>query len=50
MRFLLDHGLPRSTVESLLALGIESDHVGNLGMATAQVQLFSMKPVDERPS
>jgi len=36
MRFLLDHGLPRSTVESLLALGIESDHVGNLGMASAQ--------------
>jgi len=35
MKYLLDQGLPRSTVEHLCGMAIESDHVGNLGMASA---------------
>jgi predicted nuclease of predicted toxin-antitoxin system len=35
MSYLLDQGLARSTVEYLRQMGIESEHVGNLGMASA---------------
>jgi len=35
MNFLLDQGLARSTVEYLREMGIESEHVGNLGMAAS---------------
>lgn len=35
MKFLLDQGLPRSTVGNLEGMGLEAEHVGNLGLATA---------------
>ncbi len=35
MKYLLDQGLSRSTIEYLLEMGIESEHVGTLGMAAA---------------
>lgn len=35
MRFLLDQGLPRSTVLHLHHIGIDSVHVGDRGLATA---------------
>lgn len=33
--FLLDQGLPRSTVQHLLGMGLQAVHVGNLGLASA---------------
>lgn len=35
MNFLLDRGLPRSTVQHLQAVGIKAEHIGGLGLATA---------------
>ncbi|HKO05676.1 MAG TPA: DUF5615 family PIN-like protein [Candidatus Acidoferrales bacterium] len=35
MKLLLDQGLPRSTLPHLLIIGIESAHVGDMGLASA---------------
>lgn len=35
MKLLLNQGLPRSTVRILEEIGIEAEHVGDLGLATA---------------
>jgi predicted nuclease of predicted toxin-antitoxin system len=35
MKLLLDQGLPRTAVDRLRNLGIEAEHVGDLGMAAA---------------
>lgn len=35
MKLLLDQGLPRSAVSYLLRVGIESVHVGEIGLAPA---------------
>jgi predicted nuclease of predicted toxin-antitoxin system len=35
MKLLLDQGLPRTAVDRLRELGIEAEHVGDLGMAAA---------------
>lgn len=35
MKFLLDQGLARSTIQHLQAIGLEAEHVGPLGLAAA---------------
>ena len=40
MNFLLDQGLPRSTVGHLEAMGLEAEHVGSLGLATATDEMI----------
>ena len=35
MKLLLDQGLPRSTVELLAEVGIQAEHVSDLGLSTA---------------
>lgn len=35
MKFLLDQGLPSSTVQHLQAIGLEAEHVSELGLARA---------------
>jgi predicted nuclease of predicted toxin-antitoxin system len=46
MRFLLDQGLPRSTVEELNHLKIDSIHVGDIGMAAASDLEIIKKAID----
>jgi len=43
MKLLLDQGLPRSTVEKLRLIGIESIHVGDIGMAAAPLSASRKK-------
>jgi len=47
MKLLLDQGLPRSTVEKLRLCGIESVHVGDIGMAAATDMEIIQKAFDE---
>ncbi len=35
MKFLLDQGLPRSTVKHLASAGIQAEHVGQIGLASS---------------
>lgn len=47
MRLLLDQGLPRSTVNELQKLKIESIHVGDIGMAASKDSDILSKAVEE---
>ena len=47
MKLLLDQGLPRSTVEKLKLLNIESTHVGDIGMAAATDSEIIQKALHE---
>lgn len=35
MKFLLEQGLPRTTVDELRSIGIAAEHVGDIGLASA---------------
>lgn len=48
MEFLLDQGLPRSTVQHLQALGLEAEHVGALGLATASDEAILAERIARR--
>jgi predicted nuclease of predicted toxin-antitoxin system len=47
MRFLIDQGLPRSTVKILSQLQIDSIHVGDIGMAVATDLEIIQKATEE---
>ncbi len=48
MKFLLDQGLPRSTVGHLQGMGLEAEHVGSLGLATASDETILDEGRDRR--
>lgn len=43
MKFLLDQGLPRSTIGHLQAMEHEAEHVGNVGLASATDETILME-------
>ena len=43
MKFLLDQGLPRSTVGHLQTMQLDAEHVGHLGLATATDETILME-------
>ena len=47
MKFLLDQGLPRSAVFELQKLGIDSIHVGDIGMAASTDSEILQKALDD---